>query len=167
MATATAPPNSPSDRIQHPLERLRGTIRRYVGLEGALAVGLFLFSWFWIDLALDYVNAQLEDELPRPIEIGIGIHAGPLLLGRIGWGESVDMTVIGHTVNAASRLEALTKEKKCQIVISRDVAQYAGLAVPDEGEAIQVRGIAEKIQIVPIKRGRDLPPHILNESWTG
>ena len=154
-----------------------GTIDKYLG-DGLLAVfgrtggpeqgcRQALQAARAIDLALDYVNAQLEDELPRPIEIGIGIHAGPLLLGRIGWGESVDMTVIGHTVNAASRLEALTKEKKCQIVISRDVAQYAGLAVPDEGEAIQVRGIAEKIQIVPIKRGRDLPPHILNQSWTG
>ncbi len=70
MATATAPPNSPSDRIQHPLERLRGTIRRYVGLEGALAVGLFLFSWFWIGLALDYGSFKLAafdwvQELPR------------------------------------------------------------------------------------------------------
>lgn len=118
-----------------------------------------------IDLALDHVNAQLEGELPSPIEIGIGIHAGPLLLGRIGWGDSVDVTVIGHTVNAASRLEALTKEKKCQLVISRDVAQYAGLPTEDTGEAIHVRGIADTIRIVQIQRARDLPPQILNATW--
>ncbi len=118
-----------------------------------------------IDLALDHVNARLESELAIPIEIGIGIHAGPLLLGRIGWGASVDVTVIGHTVNAASRLEALTKEKGCQLVISRDVAQYAGLPFQESGEEIYVRGVAEPIEIVTIRRGRDLPPEILSTNW--
>jgi adenylate cyclase len=118
-----------------------------------------------IDLALDHVNARLESELASPIEIGVGIHVGPLLLGRIGWGEAVDVTVIGHTVNAASRLEALTKEKNCQLVISRDVAQYAGLPFQESGEEIKVRGVAEPIEIVTIRRGRDLPPEILASSW--
>ena len=70
MATATSPPTSPDNRIQHPLDRLGGTIRRYVGLESALAVGLFVFSWFWIGLALDYGSFKLAafdwvQELPR------------------------------------------------------------------------------------------------------
>jgi adenylate cyclase len=118
-----------------------------------------------IDLALDHVNARLQGELPAPIEIGIGIHAGPLLIGRIGWGETVDMTVIGHTVNAASRLEALTKEKGCQLVISRAVARYAGWSVADNGETIMVRGIEQPIEILPVPRGRDLPPEILGVGW--
>ena len=118
-----------------------------------------------IDLALDHVNARLQGDLTHPIEIGIGIHAGPVLIGRIGWGEAVDMTVIGHTVNAASRLEALTKDKRCQLIISREVAHYAGLAADDSGEEIQVRGIANSIGIIPIRRGRDLPPHILTSAW--
>src|SRR6516225_8981187 len=41
-------------RVRSPLERLRGTIRRYVGLEGAAVVGLYLALWFWIGLLLDY-----------------------------------------------------------------------------------------------------------------
>jgi hypothetical protein len=41
-------------QVRHPLERLRGYIRRYVSLEGAAIVGLFLALWFWIGLALDY-----------------------------------------------------------------------------------------------------------------
>ena len=114
-----------------------------------------------IDLELDHVNARLHQELPSPIQIGIGIHVGPLLVGRIGWGENVDMTVIGHTVNVASRLESMTKEKDCQIIVSRDVATYAGMPVDQEGEEIVVRGLAEKVGIVPISRGRDLPPQIL------
>ncbi|MGE0629668.1 MAG: adenylate/guanylate cyclase domain-containing protein [Hyphomicrobiaceae bacterium] len=154
-----------------------GTIDKYMG-DGLLAVfgrhagpeegcRQALQAARAIDLALDHVNARLQGELPHPIEIGIGIHVGPLLLGRIGWGEAVDVTVIGHTVNAASRLEALTKEKGCQLVISREVAQYAGWKVGASGEEIEVRGIARKIEIVPVSRGRDLPPEILGAGWVG
>ena len=59
-----------------------------------------------IDLALDHVNAKLGVEIGRPLRVGMGIHAGPLLLGRIGYGEAVDMTVVGNAVNVASRLES-------------------------------------------------------------
>ena len=119
-----------------------------------------------IDLALDHFNAKMAEELGQPLRVGIGIHAGPLLLGRIGWGETVDMTVIGHTVNAASRLEALTKPKACQLIISRDVAEFAGWhEAAASGESIQVRGIAKPIEIICISRGRDLPPQLLGSIW--
>lgn len=119
-----------------------------------------------IDLALDHFNAKMADELGEPIRVGIGIHAGPLLLGRIGWGETIDMTVIGHTVNAASRLEALTKAKACQLIISRDVAEFAGWhEAASTGESIQVRGIAKPIEIIAVNRGRDLPPQLLGSVW--
>jgi hypothetical protein len=69
MATASLLPTSP-DRIQHPLERLRGAIRRYVSIEGTLAVALFIVTWFWIGVALDYGSFKLAafdwvQELPR------------------------------------------------------------------------------------------------------
>ena len=119
-----------------------------------------------IDLALDHFNAKMAPELGEPMEIGIGIHSGPLLLGRIGWGEAVDMTVIGHTVNAASRLEALTKSKGCQLIISREVADFAGWhQAGASGESIQVRGVVRPIEIICVSRGRDLPPEILGPSW--
>lgn len=115
-----------------------------------------------MDLAIDHLNAKLEPELGEPVQIGIGIHAGPLVVGRIGHGEAIDMTVIGRTVNAASRLEALTKERGCQIIMSRDVARYAGWDPPaDEGGPITVRGISEPIDPIYVSRGRDLPPRIL------
>ena len=120
-----------------------------------------------IDLALDHFNATMEAELFEPMRVGIGIHAGPLLLGRIGWGDAIDMTVIGHTVNAASRLEALTKEKKCQLIISRDVAEFAGWTeARGSGESIEVRGVAKPIEIITVSRGRDLPPQILGPGWS-
>src|SRR6476661_11001722 len=41
-------------KIAHPLGRLRGIIRRYVSIEGALAVLLFLAAWFWLAMLIDY-----------------------------------------------------------------------------------------------------------------
>jgi adenylate cyclase len=110
-----------------------------------------------IDLALDHINAKLEAELGRPLAVGIGIDAGPLLVGRIGYGESVDFTVIGNPVNVASRLEALTKEKDVQLILSREVALKAGWEPPPELiMQVEVRGVAAPIEVIGITRGRDI-----------
>ena len=62
-----------------------------------------------------------------PLKIGIGIHSGPAIVGRMGFGSNVHLTAIGDTVNVASRLQDLTKEYGCQLVISEHVAMHAGL----------------------------------------
>ena len=115
-----------------------------------------------IDLALDHVNAKLGAEIGRPLRVGMGIHAGSLLLGRIGYGEAVDLTVIGNAVNVASRLEALSKEQNVQIVLSSEVARHAG-CLEQSGTAvtINVRGVDEPLQVFSFARGRDLPASIL------
>jgi len=115
-----------------------------------------------IDLALDHINAKLEAEIGRPLQVGIGVDAGPLLLGRIGYGEAVDFTVIGNAVNVASRLEALSKEKGFQVVISREVARQAGWDPGAEATMqVSVRGVAAPVEVIGIARGRDLPASIL------
>jgi adenylate cyclase len=114
-----------------------------------------------IDLALDEINAKLEPELGRPLQVGMGIDAGPLVLGRIGYGDAVDFTVIGNTVNVASRLEALAKEKGFQIVLSREVARRAGWEPSGEHTmTVPVRGVAEPVQVIGLARGRDLPESV-------
>lgn len=54
--TDYAPPDHKSvdPKIAHPLGRLRGIIRRYVSIEGVLAVLLFLAVWFWLAMLLDF-----------------------------------------------------------------------------------------------------------------
>jgi adenylate cyclase len=85
-----------------------------------------------------------------------------LLLGRIGYGEAVDFTVIGNPVNVASRLEALTKEKDVQLILSREVAAKAGWDPDTEMTThVQVRGVAEPLEVIAVARGRDLPADIL------
>ena len=118
-----------------------------------------------IDLALDHVNAKLEAELGAPLRIAIGIHAGECIIGRIGFGPSRDVTVIGNAVNVASRLEALAKTHGFQIVVSKDVID--NVAWPgNEAQTIEVevRGVVSKMEVIGIARGRDLPISILTQS---
>ena len=76
---------------------------------------------------IDRLSASLKEELPQPLKIGIGIHCGPAVVGRMGYGTTVHVTAIGDTVNVASRLQDSTKEYSCQLVISHEVAQRSGL----------------------------------------
>ena len=112
-----------------------------------------------IDAVLDRLNRELGNEIASPLKIGIGLHVGPLVLGRIGHSSSAATTVIGPVVNVASRLEALTKDHGVQIIASAALARRAGLdfnAFPST--SVTVRGTSEPITVLLIPRGRDLAP---------
>ncbi len=111
-----------------------------------------------IDFALDRLNHEIMDEIGVPLRIGMGIDVGPLVVGHIGHADTAMLTVIGTTVNAASRLEALTKEKECQLIVAADVLQRAGLSVDAfPSEEVMIRGLSAKRRVALIKRARSLP----------
>lgn len=68
--------------------------------------------------ALQQFNELRQKENQDPIDIGIGIHTGHLMLGIIGHENRMEGTVIGDSVNLASRIEGLTKQFKCSIIVS-------------------------------------------------
>ena len=110
-----------------------------------------------IDLALDKLNGELASELGRRLEIGIGLHAGPLVVGRIGHPATAAITVIGGTVNTAARLEALTKEKGCQLIVSRDLARLAEWSAAEiPALTVTVRGTSEPLEILVVERARSI-----------
>ena len=73
------------------------------------------------------LSAELATHLGAPLRIGIGIHTGPAVVGRMGWGESFYLTAVGDTVHVAARLEQATKDYAAQLVVSEAVARQANL----------------------------------------
>ena len=104
------------------------------------------------------MNTALSHELSRPLRIGIGIHAGPVIVGEMGYGRATAMTAIGDTVNTASRLEAMTKDLRAQLVLSEPVVRHAGLDLSEFPEQeIELRGRERPLSIRIVKNAQALP----------
>lgn len=118
----------------------------------ALAAGRLISSH------LAEMNEALRAELAQPLRIGIGIHAGPAIVGEMGYGNAAALTAIGDAVNTASRLEALTKDYECELIVSAEVILRAGLDRSDFAwHETDIRGKQERLAIAVLASAQDLP----------
>ena len=83
--------------------------------ENAIRAGIKMLA------SLENFNNTAEKNQRNKIAIGIGINCGECILGNIGFQNKMDYTVIGDTVNLASRIESLTKLYRHPLIISEDV----------------------------------------------
>ncbi len=101
---------------------------------------------------LAQLSEELAGDIPAPLRVAIGIHAGPAIVGAMGYGGVMGVTAIGDTVNIASRLESAAKEFNAAIVISDDAASLSGIDMSGfETREIAVRGSTRPhlIRLVP------------------
>ena len=105
------------------------------------------------------LSEALAADLGEPLRIGIGIHTGPAVVGRMGYGDAVYLTAVGDTVHVAARLEALTKEYDCELVISEAVAQRAGVPTTDLARhELTLRNRREPLAVFVVEQAAAVAP---------
>jgi adenylate cyclase len=76
---------------------------------------------------VEYLNHEFASELEQPIQFGIGIHGGEVIIGDVGFRDHTVFTALGDPVNVAARLQDMTKAHNCTVIISEEVYQRSGL----------------------------------------
>ncbi|MDP1689842.1 MAG: adenylate/guanylate cyclase domain-containing protein [bacterium] len=136
----------------------QGVLDKYIGDAIMAFWGAPIADPRQADHALDAAFAMIErlkefnEELVREgkptIDIGIGLYTGPVIVGNIGAESRFDYTVIGDTVNTASRLEGVNKEYKTHIIVGESTKQKltGSYALSHLGE-VKVKGKEKGIEI--------------------
>jgi adenylate cyclase len=99
---------------------------------------------------LDRVRAlnAARGEGAHELRIGIGIAHGVVIAGNIGSEQRMEYTVVGDTVNFAARLQDLTKDMNCSVIVSESVFDAVRGTVPLRRlPPVRVRGKAGEIQL--------------------
>ena len=139
----------------------RGMVNKYLGdgfmaifgagdssrnhAHDAVAAGRQILS------AVKQLNEELAAKGRAPIQIGIGIHCGPAIVGSIGSPERLEFTAIGNTVNIASRLEGLTKSTGRPLLVTAAVRERAGDSfIFEELPPQEVRGIEGRVSVFAV-----------------
>ena len=107
---------------------------------------------------LDQLNHRLRADLREPLRIGIGIHHSEAIVGAMGPPRSQIITAIGDTVNTCARLESLTKDYGCAVIISRQAAEAAGVRLV--GHALHqapVKGRMQPVEFYALATLADVP----------
>ena len=96
-----------------------------------------------------YLNHQFATEVRDPIQYGIGIHSGEVIVGDIGFRDRTVFTALGDAVNVAARLQDMTKTLECRVMLSEEVASTAGITLDLlKRQRIEIRGRVEPMTVL-------------------
>ena len=102
---------------------------------------------------VEYLREKWLYEGKPKIEIGVGINTGEVFIGNIGTENRMEYTVIGDTVNLASRIESYNKVYKTNLLVSSSTYEYiADIADVIKISEVHIRGKAKKMDIYEVLR---------------
>jgi adenylate cyclase len=94
-----------------------------------------------VKCAIEMVNA------PGQFKTGTGLHSGEVVIGNVGSSDKMEFTVLGDTVNLASRLESLNKEHKTKLLLSEETFEIIGGAI----DTVYLGAVPVRGKSVPMK----------------
>jgi class 3 adenylate cyclase len=103
---------------------------------------------------LDRLNVDLKAKGLPELSIGIGLHTGELLIGSIGSTRRLDYTVIGDTVNVASRIEGMTRSYPVEILVSEATRE----AINSQVALYRIATVQVKNRVEPLTLWSPDPP---------
>ena len=102
--------------------------------------------------SLDELNKIRIARGDVPIKIGMGLHSGDAISGTVGSDDRMEYTVIGDTVNMASRIESSTKAFGTDLLLSEDIAgQVKSQFILEEAGSAEVKGKAEPLKFFKVR----------------
>lgn len=149
--------NAYLSRMEPAITANYGFIDKYIGdaimaLFGGKADDAVRAGIAMLEALRDYNETRHRPGRP-PIEIGIGINSGEMMLGIVGGQDRIDTTVISDAVNLASRLEELTKKYRVPLLVSQQT--FLRLQNPEEYsfriiDKVAIKGRSEMVSVFEI-----------------
>jgi adenylate cyclase len=108
--------------------------------------------------ALEAVRERWTD-LGIPIEVGIGINSGPMIIGNMGSAERFTYTVIGDEAHLGARLESANQDVRTHVLISEATyVQVHDKIAARELDVVKFRGLEQPVRVFELLGERPLPP---------
>jgi adenylate cyclase len=105
--------------------------------------------------ALAALNEECETAFDFPLRFGAGCHLGLAVVGELASRHTAQF--LGEVGNIAARLEGLTKELGCTIILSRAVIERAGFAMPTpESHRVQIKNVSAEIEMIALRTQSEL-----------
>ena len=139
-------------RMSTIVNRNDGLVNTFMG-DGMMAVfGAPKISANHADQAVQAAKEILSEVQPHlPLKMGVGLHSGTIVAGYLGTDGHLEFSMIGDTVNVASRLEALTKDVEHSLLISHTTEALVKSHTLQPLSEMPIRGREEQIRtfVVP------------------
>lgn len=115
--------------------------------DGAISAGRAILE------DLDNLNENyLRAYFRKEFEIGIGLHAGKVIVGEFNLGSELRTSVMGLAVNIASRIQGSTKELNNSFAVSEDVMRHSSSKETLEIREVSLKGVTSAYQLYLLGR---------------